>query len=76
LFSEWSQEFNNYSWKKYQSSWKPDTGYNSDALTNHLPLRTFGDGDYHSGTMELELHTEDMNKECAHGLDVFYVKQY
>ncbi|XP_025203158.1 pickpocket protein 28-like [Melanaphis sacchari] len=70
---EWSQDFNNYSWKKYHSSWKPDTGYRSDALTSHLPLRTFGDGDYHSATMKLELHSDDMNKECAHGLDVFYI---
>jgi len=73
LFSEWSQEFNNYNWKKYNSSWKPDTGYRSDALKGHLPLRTFGDGDYHSATMKLELHTDDMNKECGQGLDVFYV---
>ncbi|KAL5234974.1 hypothetical protein ACI65C_002384 [Semiaphis heraclei] len=71
--NEWSQESNNYNWKKYQSSWKPDTGYRSDALISHLPLRTFGDGDYHSATMKLELHSEDMNKECAHGLDVFYI---
>ncbi|XP_027853700.2 pickpocket protein 28-like [Aphis gossypii] len=70
---EWSQEFNNYSWKKYHSSWKPDTGYSSDALTDHLPLRTYGDGDYHSATMKLELHAEDMNKECAHGLEIFYI---
>ncbi|XP_022181305.1 pickpocket protein 28-like isoform X1 [Myzus persicae] len=73
LFSEWSQEFNNYNWKKYHSSWKPDTGYRSDALIGHLPLRTFGDGDYHSATMKLELHSEDMNKQCAQGLDVFYI---
>ncbi|KAF0768530.1 pickpocket protein 28-like isoform X2, partial [Aphis craccivora] len=70
---EWSQEFNNYSWKKYHSSWKPDTGYSSNALPDHLPLRTFGDGDYHSATMKLELHAEDMNKECAHGLEIFYI---
>ncbi|XP_022181306.1 pickpocket protein 28-like isoform X2 [Myzus persicae] len=70
---EWSQEFNNYNWKKYHSSWKPDTGYRSDALIGHLPLRTFGDGDYHSATMKLELHSEDMNKQCAQGLDVFYI---
>uniref|UniRef100_A0A2S2PUG1 Sodium channel protein Nach n=1 Tax=Schizaphis graminum TaxID=13262 RepID=A0A2S2PUG1_SCHGA len=23
--------------------------------------------------MELELHTEDMNKKCSHGLDIFYI---
>lgn len=72
FFSEWSQG-DNFGWKNYESSWHPDTGYNKEVLDSHLPIRTFGDGDYHSAKMLLDLHTEDFNRECAQGLDLFHV---
>jgi len=71
--SEWSLE-TNLGWKNYRSSWQPDTGYDDNSGTNRLPLRTFGDNDFYSATMKLDLHTEDFNRECAQGLDVFYVR--
>lgn len=74
-YSEWSQK-DDHGWKRYQSSWQPDTGYNDDAPLSHLPMRTFGDTDYHSVTMRLDLHTEDFTKECSQGLEVFYVNIY
>lgn len=71
--SEWSQD-GNYNWKNYRSNWHPDTGYDDNALANNLPMRTFGEGDYHSATMKLDFHNEDSNEECAHGLEIFYVR--
>lgn len=73
FLSEWSQEHSHYHWKSYESSWHPDTGYNKNALISRLPIRTFGDSDFHSSTMTLDFHTNDSNQECAKGLSVFYV---
>lgn len=72
-YSEWSQE-TNLGWKNYQSSWQPDTGYDDNSAINHLPLRTFGDNDFYSASMILDLHKDDFNRTCAQGLDVFYVR--
>lgn len=73
--SEWSQE-ENHGWKRYESSWQPDTGFSNNPLEYNLPMRTFGDSDYHSATMMLDLHTEDFNRECAQGMDVFNVNTF
>lgn len=72
FLSEWSLE-DNRGWKNYESSWQPDTGFSNNPLDYNLPMRTYGDSDYHSASMLLDLHTEDFNRECAQGMDVFYV---
>lgn len=72
FLSDWSQG-NDLGWKNYDSSWNPDTGYSNEVLDSHLPMRTFGDSDFHSAKMVLDLHVEDFNRQCAQGLDVFHV---
>uniref|UniRef100_A0A2S2QDE3 Sodium channel protein Nach n=1 Tax=Sipha flava TaxID=143950 RepID=A0A2S2QDE3_9HEMI len=69
---EWSQD-GGYGWKNYSSGWQPDSGYSDDALDNHLPVRTISNSEYYSAKMKLDLHTDDFSRECARGLDAFYI---
>jgi hypothetical protein len=75
FYSEWSQD-GGYGWKNYSSGWQPDSGYSDDALDNHLPVRTISNSEYYSAKMKLDLHTDDFSRECARGLDAFYVNHF